>query len=51
MAAPIMGDASVPTGSEKEHLVFPGIRAQRPAMAEDHRLSAAPIFVIDLDVF
>src|SRR5262249_9927851 len=36
------------TGGQKEHLVFPGVRAQRPAVAENHGLSAAPVLVIDL---
>jgi hypothetical protein len=31
-----------------EHLVFKRIRAERPAMAEDHRLSGTPVFVVDL---
>src|ERR1035437_8109990 len=48
MAAAVMGDAAVSAGAQKHHLVFPGVRAQRPAMAEDHGLSAAPVLVIDL---
>ncbi len=48
MAAAVMGDAAISAGSQKEHLVFKGIRAERPAMAEDHGLSAAPVLVIDL---
>src|SRR5450830_2183509 len=48
MAATVMGDAAVSARAQKHHLVFPGVRAQRPAMAEDHGLSAAPVLVIDL---
>ena len=48
MAAAVMGDAAVAAGGQKEHLVFPGIRAERPAMAEDYGLSAAPVLVVDL---
>jgi hypothetical protein len=48
MAAAVMGDAAISVGNQKEHLVFPGVCAQRPAMAEDCGLSAAPVLVIDL---
>ena len=33
---------------KKQHLRFPAVRAQRPPVAEDYRLSGAPILVIDL---
>jgi hypothetical protein len=45
-----MGDAAVAVGGQKHHLIFPGVRAQRPAMAEDHGLTAAPVFVVKIDV-
>src|SRR6516165_4197069 len=48
MAAAIMGDAAVAAGSQEEHLVFEGIGAERPSVAEDHGLSGAPIVEIDL---
>ena len=48
MAAPVMGDAAIPPAGQKQHLVFPGIRTQRPSVAEDHRLSRAPVLVINL---
>src|SRR5207247_10224850 len=51
VAAAVMGDAAVAAGSQKEHLVFPGVRAQRPAMTEDHGLSTAPVLVVQLDGF
>ena len=38
MAAAVMGDAAISAGGQKEHLVFKGVRAQRPAMAEDDGL-------------
>jgi hypothetical protein len=34
--------------SQKEHLVFEGISAQRPSMAENDWLPRSPVFVIDL---
>src|ERR1043166_1444871 len=48
MATPVMGNAAVATGGQKKHLVFPGVRAQGPAVTEDHGWSAAPVLVIDL---
>ena len=48
MATAVMGNAAVSVSGQEEHLVFPGIRAQRPAVAEDDRLSCAPVLVIDL---
>src|SRR5712672_1376447 len=50
MTAPIMGDAAEPTFREKQHLIFKRIRAQRPAMTEDYRLTAAPVLVVNVDV-
>ena len=47
-AAAVMRDAAKAVGSEKEHLVFKGIRGERPAVAEDHGLSSAPILVVNL---
>ena len=43
VAAAVMRDAAKATRSEKEHLVFKRIRRERPAVAEDHRLSGAPV--------
>ena len=48
MAAAIMSDAPVSARSQKEHLVFEGIRGKRPAVTKDHRLTIAPIVVINL---
>src|SRR5262245_40817580 len=48
MAAPIMGDATVPARGQKEHLVLEGIGAERPSVTEDDRLPFAPILVVDL---
>src|SRR6266850_6096304 len=48
MAASVVRDAAVTFGTQKQHLVFPGVRAQRPAMAEDNRLSFTPVLVVDL---
>src|SRR5665647_1976173 len=48
MAAAVMADAAVSVGAQKHHLVLPGVRAQRPAVAEDHGLATAPVLVVDL---
>jgi hypothetical protein len=48
MASPVMGDAAVSMGGKEEHLVLERIRAQRPAMAEDHRLPRTPVVVVNL---
>jgi hypothetical protein len=49
MAASIMGDDAVSLVEEIEHLRVPIVRAQRPPMVEDDRLSilGAPVLVID----
>jgi hypothetical protein len=46
MAAPVVGDAAIATRGEKEHLVFERVGGERPAMAENDRLTGAPILVI-----
>src|SRR5580693_6115705 len=43
-----MGDYAIAVLREKEHLAGPRFRRQRPAVAEDNRLSGAPILVVDL---
>ena len=48
MASSIMGDTAITALRQKEHLILECIRAQRPAVAEDNRLSLAPVVVIDL---
>jgi hypothetical protein len=48
MAAAIMGNAAIAARRQEEHLVFKGIRAERPIMAEDNRLSLTQIIVINL---
>jgi hypothetical protein len=35
MAATIMGDAAIAMGGQEEHLIFKGVGAEQPAMAED----------------
>jgi len=41
VAAAVVGDAPVAAGGQKEHLVLEGVRAQRPAVAEDDRLTSS----------
>src|SRR5258705_7376767 len=48
MTAAIMCDAAVSLSTQKNHLVFPGIRGKRPTMTEDYRLSRTPILIVDL---
>src|SRR2546426_12217164 len=48
MTAAVVCDTAVAVGAQKHHLVLPGVRAQRPSMAEDDGLSLAPVLVIDL---
>jgi hypothetical protein len=48
VAAAIMGNTAVAARGQEEHLVFKGVRTERPAVAEDHRLPGAPILVVDL---
>jgi len=45
----VMGDAAVAAGGEKHHLVFPGVGAQWPTMAEHHGLAAAPVHLAEGD--
>src|ERR1700722_7252537 len=48
MAAAIMGDGAITSGGQEEHLVFEGVGAERPAVAEHDRLPLAPVVVINL---
>ena len=48
VAATVMGDAAIAVGGQKQHLSLPAIRTEGPAVAEHHRLSCAPVLVIDL---
>src|SRR5262249_40507843 len=49
-ATPVIGDAAVSAVAEEEPLIVPGIGAERPTVAEDHRLLAGTVFVVDVDV-
>jgi hypothetical protein len=46
--ATVVSDAAISVGGEEKHLVLESVRAQWPSMAENHGLSAAPVFVVDL---
>jgi hypothetical protein len=48
MAAPVMRDATEPTRSKVKDLVIPIIRAQRPSVTENDRLSFANVLVKDI---
>src|SRR5678816_3605749 len=50
MSAPISRNDAETFAKEKKHLRVPIIRRERPAVTEHNRLSAAPVFVIDVDI-
>src|SRR5207249_3084584 len=50
MSTPISCNDAETLADEKKHLRVPIIRRQRPTMAEDDRLSFAPVLIIDVDV-
>ena len=39
VAAPVVGDHPIPVMKEERHLGIPVVRCQRPAVAEDDRLT------------
>src|SRR5262249_61674809 len=47
MPAAVMRDAAEATRGQEEHLILECIRAERPAVAEHHRLSRPPVVEID----
>ncbi len=50
MAAAVMGDHAIALGCEKQHLRFPAVGTQRPAVAEGHHRAVlrAPVLVVEL---
>ena len=48
MAAAVVGDATVAVVGEEVHLVFEGVGAKGPAVAEDDWLAGAPVFVVEV---
>src|SRR5437660_11984199 len=48
VASSVMGDDAIAVFEEEQHLRVPVIGRQRPTMAEDNRLSLAPILVVNL---
>jgi hypothetical protein len=48
VSAAVIGDAAVAVAGQEEHLVFERVGGERPAVAEDDRLTLAPILVVDL---
>src|SRR5439155_20160448 len=49
-AASVVGDDAIAVFEEEQHLRIPLIGRQRPAVAENDRLTFAPVFIIDVDV-
>ena len=50
MAAPVVGDDAIAVLEEEQHLRVSIIGRQRLAVAEDHGLAAASVFVVQIDV-
>src|SRR5207247_10969907 len=50
VAASVVGDDAIAVFEEEQHLRIPVIGRQRPAVAENDRLTFAPVFIIDVDV-
>src|SRR6516164_8937503 len=48
VTAAINADHPVALLDEKQHLSVPVVGTERPAMVEDNRLAASPVFVVDL---
>src|SRR6266404_870665 len=48
MSAAISRNDAIAFAEKKKHLRVPIIRRERPAVTEDNRLPAAPVFIIDL---
>src|ERR1700759_4473476 len=48
VSAPVMGDNPVAVMQEEQHLGVPVVGRERPAVAEDNRLSRAPVLVENL---
>jgi hypothetical protein len=49
VAAAVMGDDAIAVIEEEQHLRVPVIGRERPAVGKHHRLTGAPILVIDFD--
>ncbi|MND76729.1 hypothetical protein D3C80_683840 [compost metagenome] len=49
MTATVVGDDPIPVGGQENHLRFPTVGVQRPAVTEDNRLTGAPVLVVNLD--
>nr|GEU28259.1 hypothetical protein [Tanacetum cinerariifolium] len=47
MTAAVMGDHAVAFAGQEDHLVFPGVALQRPAVAEHHGGAGAPVLEVD----
>src|SRR5437762_1696397 len=47
MTTAVVRNTSESVLTQENHLVFPCVRAQRPAVTEDYRLSLTPVFIVD----
>src|SRR5207247_10870613 len=50
MSTSISCDDAETFAEEKKHLRVPIIRRERPAVTDHHRLPAAPVLIIDVDI-
>src|SRR5678815_3488551 len=50
MSAPISRNDPIAVAKKKKHLRVPVVRRERPAVAKDNRLPAAPVLIIDVDL-
>ena len=48
MPTPVVGDDSITLLTEEQHLSVPGVRVQRPTVAEHDGLALSPVLVINL---
>jgi hypothetical protein len=48
MTTTVVGDASATVRGQEEHLPFPTVGVERPAVTEHHRLCDPPILVVNL---
>src|SRR3954466_16036091 len=50
MATPVVGDDAIAVLEKEQHLRIPVVGRERPTVAEDDGLSAAPVLVVNFDV-
>ena len=51
MPATVMSNDAISAGGEEKHLILECVGAQRPTVAENDRLTLAPVFIVNLRPF